>query len=357
MPTLDDLRSALGHLAEQAAPGCEEATAERIRHRRARRRATTAAVAVAVVAALAMTVAPLIATHRAKTPVAGRADPALISALVPTGYVFDVVPGAGYVAYDAFTSATSQAMTVYSPAGRFLRRGRCLQSGRACAAAAHRRHGCRDQRRRRLLRHAEDGHRLPPGRRDVPGALAWQYQPGAWALVYGIITEEPLEPPVTMLTAEQARQVAGWVRLGQYHAATVPARISGFPGDLVIKGILHRRMIGSADPGRRDAVFSLGPRSSATFTMSIGVTAASADTCTQFAEPVTIGGYTGSYVETTDSLTVCDERTRIGIDASFALDQGVPVPLDQLKDLVLSITPAPRLDDPRTWFDATTAIS
>lgn len=239
MPTIDDLRSALDALAEQA-----PTTGRAVRPRR-RRRAPALAIASAAVAIAAVAAVPVLVTHgsrssptfpvesvspakptnngSARTTHLPLADPSLATltfsvARVQNMSVYAWETGVGFER--AFLKGlTHPAVSVYPPGGWAPTRpagATDITLGTKPGFFGHVQHD------------GPDAVALIGENPMVTGdALAWQYEPGAWALVES-------EAPMTL---QQMKQVAGAVDFDTRTAVTLPANFSYLPTDLDVKGI------------------------------------------------------------------------------------------------------------------------
>ncbi len=236
MPTIDDLRSALEALAEQAP------TTEKTVLRRRRKHLRPLAIASAAAAIAAVATVPVLVTRGSDStptpPVESASSPApttVSTTRLPLAdpslatLSFSITPVQGMTAFAwetgvgfqrAFlTGQTFPAVTVYPPGGWAPTR-----SAGARDASVGTKSGFFGP-----VRHdGPDAVALTGENPMVNGnALAWQYAPGAWALVES----------VEQMSLQQMRQIAAAVRFDTKRAVSVPANFSYLPAGFEIKGI------------------------------------------------------------------------------------------------------------------------
>lgn len=189
----------------------------------------------------------------------------------------------------------------------------------------------------------------------LPGALAWQYQPGAWAIVYGGIREK--EPDQAVLSQDQAEVAADAVQLGAGTELRVPARIAlaSLPAGLQLQGLTVS--YGMKGPS---AMYRYGPSGTTRITLVIGVSPASLDP--DLGNSVTVGPYSGDLIRP-GSLELADGSTYLSLTSTSDDGSGPTVPdngggfsLDQLSAIVSGLTVAD-VADPASWYDAAIATS
>lgn len=139
----------------------------------------------------------------------------------------------------------------------------------------------------------------------MPGALAWPYRDGAWAVVYAYITESR-PPGAVPLTQSQAMEIATVVRLDQQRAVRVPVRFHG-PPDLELRGV----MTGSV-------ILQLGPQGTHRTSLLVSVIAEDAGCHDSAGTDVTIGDYTG-LLQRRDGAAVQEELAGLAV---LAADHG-----------------------------------
>jgi len=351
MPTTTDLRAALRDLADAAPetaplPGHHDELLPVPRSRRTSRAVRFGAPALAgalVVGVVVAAVALSSGSHRSAQPgtsPAPRPTAHLAQAgpMPLTETVFDVVglPGATvggvsadgasqqrYVSFDAFRTDRNQADVQVWAHGRWM---------------PSRPAGAQD-----VTINGQPGFF---GRFTVPGngrvvALAWQYEPGAWAVVTWKTTSSKAD-----LT-----RLASAVRTGLHLRARLPFRLSDLPPGGTVTALTYAPGAGRQGatgeltisyPGRHRALLiSVSP-----VAWDLGGT------------PTTIGGRpaweSGAVLAMAGpgvSEAVLEPTT-----PDYSGDSNTELTKAELRSIAAGLTFAPNVKDPATWFDASTAL-
>ncbi len=377
MPTIDHLQAAFTELENQAPANCDAAilvrqNTPRISRRVLIRRWMLPVLAGAtVVGAVAIPIA--VRLHSPGSSAHPVASPPTTSAHKPTAapptippvsltaltYVFSVRPIAGVTISDSRAGRDYQQIEVDSTAADRIPVAWVLAYP---AGGFHpaRPAGAVDVRVGGHIGFSGIISSLGPGMTatsDGPGlqAVAWQYSPGAWAIVQSGILG-PVAP-----AALTALRVAGAVDFRSPHLTRVPVKIGYLPGGLTPDSIRSSVQ----GPGQSTVIdFASSQPHRLGMTIEIGTDAgAGFGPATHRGTPITIDGFTGYYDSACGSIYLIGSGVYVAITSTDHLDgdchaaSGLPLPSQTTLTKVLrGLTFASHPTDPSTWFNAASAI-
>lgn len=391
MPTETDLREALNTLAEQAPTSCAIGSRPVTPARTGAGRARTMALPVLAAAAVAAVVisvpallhghsGPSAAPQRATTqPAASVHTVAPVTAPLPAAaYVFAVGPVPGLTVHDAYTASGAQAIglgrdgqlyatvVLYAPGGWVPPRG----SG-AVDVTVNGHPGFYGD-----TVFSDDGRppaqakeQIGPDPDQRHGALAWQYQPGAWAMVS---TLPAGGSGAGSLTRAEALRIAETVRVGGHRPIAVPARFGYLPAGLQLQGV--QSYSGTQPPNAPngtqpryvpEAAYSFGPAGTDEVTLTVGISADGGTGQPVLGDSVRVGGFHGDYAANVHDLELTNGTVAVAVSGLVDDGTGPRLPteagdsaarLAELERIVRGLSFAANLADRSTWFPASTAV-
>jgi len=364
MPTEQDLRNALTALADRAPSevNVSDVISNHAPGRRSVARIALPLVAAIVVVAVAVTLSVLGARDKGASTEPMNSTPAP-SIFALDRYYFSISPIPGYTVRDGGTEQTMQWMTVSGDAA-----GKPVDATVMLFPTG----GFRPTRPARAQDVTVNGvpgfygtFATQPNTQRIKvlyqGALAWEYAPNAWAVVFSPEANyiDPSSLPsgahpyilgaASALSEPVARQIAEAVRPGQIHEVRVPVTFTTLPANAtpVIQNMNYDTLgvgifIGPATPG---TYFS--PK-----TLHVQVFAPSAKTGDEGNtglgyRPVTFGAFHGAYYAVEDRIEVTNGT--VSVNVGTGVPQGI-FSLDDLEKTVEGMRFASSLSDESTWF-------
>ena len=376
MATVDDLLTAFTDLENQAPVSCDSALQTRLsngsRPRRLRRWILPAIAGATVIAAVAAPVAigprdpssQVPSEASPPTPSSERTVPSPVQvpqvALTALSYTFAVRSIAGVISTASRTGPDYQRVEVDSTAGDRIPVGWILVYP-AGGFRPDRPAGATDT---RVAGRPGFAGLIPP---DGPGmtrtshgpglnAVAWQYAPGAWAVV------QSAGPPQSGVTAPTAQEIAEAVDFTSQHPVRLPAKIRYLTSGLTPRSITTTVQ----GPGRLTGIdFASDDRSrlGMSIEMETGDRNPGLGTAHRRGSPIALDGFTGYYDKACGSIYLVGKGVYVAVTSTEHLDgecrapAGTSVPsLATIEKVVRGLSFAADPADTSTWFNAAEAI-